>query len=158
MKNFKIFVIALLFSVAVLCQPKLTGAANNPSATGSGQVTLDGGFRTFSFTAVQLKDGTNKGQAELFNRGQDVRVHVEIDCLRIFDGNKATMSGVVTESSDSSLVGLGAIFKVQDNGEGVNATPDTISRLFIDTGLDCHNVSFNPTMIPIDDGNVQVRP
>ncbi len=158
MKNLKVFAVGFLFALAVICQPQLAAAANNPSATGSGQLTLDGGFRTFSFAAVALKDGTNTGQAELFNRGQDARIHIAIDCLRIFNGNTATISGVVTQSNVPSLVGQGAIFEVQDNGEGGNATPDTISRVFIGSGLDCHNVSFNPTMFPIEGGNIQVRP
>jgi len=101
------------------------------------------------------------GQAEVHNLTADVRVHLEINCLRVV-GNVATISGIVTKTSDPALVpeGTEGLFQVQDNGEGANSPPDLMSTvLFHEVGIgpDC-SVPSEFDMVPITRGNVQVRP
>ena len=59
------------------------GGNSGPSATGAGHFEIDGELRTFSFTANTHRDGTVKGQAQLYNRALGTRTHLEIDCLRV---------------------------------------------------------------------------
>jgi len=137
----------------------------NPSATGHG--TFQGGkgqLMTFSFNAVQQQDGYVTGEAEIQDLGDNSNVHVEINCLA-FGGvkgglNVATLSGLIKNATDTSLVGDTAIFSVQDNGEGAKDPPDAISSLLIIPGdkgcVDCK--SFKPfSMSPTVKGNIQVN-
>jgi hypothetical protein len=142
-------------------------AGGNPSASGQGILTSDGELRTFSFTAVQHKDGTVTGQAEVNNRALNLRVHIEIVCLNII-GNRAYVGGFVTQSSLPSFTVPGdtAVFAVEDNGEGANAASDriTLTGFAVFDTLDCHDpvvidvldnfAGFNP----IKAGNIQVKP
>ena len=144
--------------------------ANNPSATGNGQIEFENKTSTFSFNAVQLKNGTAKGHIEYHQRSavnpaNEIRVHVEVNCLRVA-GNKATLSGVITKAKPASvdigggqqfnLVGAYASINVTDNGEGNNAPPDTASSLFVtDVPIDCRTFTFVEEFTTT---NVQVRP
>ncbi len=147
-------------------------------ASGHGNLRVDGdgnpteALRTFSFVAVRHPDGTVVGQAELQNRSDGLRVHVAIDCMAI-DGNQASLVGYVTQSNNPEFaaVGDGAIFGVEDNGEGRGDEPDRISFLFPffpeDHDLVCElndagayfpvEVNGAP-LFPIEGGNIQVRP
>jgi hypothetical protein len=138
-----------------------TQASDRPSASGSGLVVFGPNVQRISFHARQREDGTVTGQAEVHNQTADVRVHLEINCLRVF-GNVATISGIVTRTSDPARVreGWEGLFQVQDNGEGANSPPDLMSTvLFHEVGIgpDC-SVPSEFDMVPISRGNVQVRP
>lgn len=168
----------VLFSLlAVMAAALLVGFAplasaiqGNPSATGNGQIKFEGKTSTFSFNAIQQKDGTVKGnlvyhQRSATNPENNISVHMRIDCLSIV-GNRATITGIITKADPASvdigggeqfnLVGAAASMSVQDNGEGGNAPPDQASSLFI-TGarLDCRTNTF-PDMYQTT--NIQVRP
>ncbi len=133
------------------------GGNSGPSAGGAGHFEITGDLRTFSFTAITSPDGSVKGQAQLFNRDQDVRLHMDIDCLRVV-GNIAYVSGVITHSTTPAQVGLRGLFSAQDNGEGANAPPDRLSLVF--SGAFAANIckTSGPAPSNVIDGNIQVKP
>lgn len=163
--NRRMTVLSLLVLLAAVIATGITRStsammpASGPSASGHGNLTVGGELRTFSFTAVTHKNGTVTGQAQLNNRAQDTRLHLDIDCLRVV-GNTATVSGIVTNTTDPTLEGFRGIFRVEDNGEGANDPPDRISLVFLfppSVPLDC-NSNLGLPLIPIEAGNIQVRP
>ena len=134
------------------------GGNSGPSASGAGHFEITGDLRTFSFHANTAKDGSVSGQAQLNNRDQSVVAHIVVDCLRIV-GTTAFVSGVISKHSDPTLVGKGARWKVQDNGEGANAPPDLITLAHV-------GFTASPTacLAPLSltlnaiAGNIQVKP
>ena len=58
-------------------------ASADPSANGHGNLVIDGALRTFSFHARKSADGDVHGGFELKTRHLGIRVHGEIDCLRL---------------------------------------------------------------------------
>lgn len=143
--------LALIAAAPILAQ----GDGVVHSATGSGHLELGGELRTFSFSSVEQNDGAVTGQAQLQARLVDSTTHVEIDCLNVV-GNIAIVSGTL----DSGITGA---FAVEDNGEGGNAPPDRITLLntgpFFTPGI-CMVLTpavVAPFLLPIDEGNVQVR-
>jgi hypothetical protein len=142
-------------------------------ASASGQGTLDGGARKFSFSARQLAaDGTAKGEANLTNRNftgangnSPYQLHIDISCMNMV-GNIAFFGGTVKHTNDPSLVDA-VYFSVQDNGEPGKGV-DRISRVaFFD---DDPNTTGDPMLctgntpddgyLPletIESGNIQVR-
>ena len=134
-------------------------AASGPSATGGGWITFGASVELIAFTARQREDGTVTGQAEVHNQTAGVNLHIDINCLRVV-GNLATLSGIVTRTSDPFIEGFQAIFQVQDNGEGGNSQPDLMSLVnvyVVGTGVDC-SVPSEFDLTPLERGNVQVRP
>lgn len=133
---------------------------NRPSANGQGFINETLGLRTFSFSVQTKPDGTVTGQATLHKRATTLFfAKVDVNCLNVV-GNTATASGVVTNSSNSDAIGLVALFRVTDNGEGQGNTSDQISGLYFDapdSGTDCHYPDFLP-QVPIEGGNIQVKP
>jgi len=133
---------------------------NTPSANGQGSINEPLGLRTFSFSAITKKDGSVTGQATLHRRATTLFfAKVDVNCLNIV-GNTATVSGVVTNSSNPEAIGLVALFRVTDNGEGQGNTSDQISLLYFDapdSGTDCRITEFIP-QVPIEGGNIQVKP
>lgn len=182
--NRKTFQPSLLLLAAVVMLASLltspAAAGGNPKASGHGNLIWGGELRTFSFTAVKHADGTVTGEAELNNRGVPIEIHMEIDCLKFEGGNRAIMSGPITHSSrpEFNLVGLIAVFGVEDNGEDNNALPDRIGG--VDPPYSCNEVTFaknkkgvlqdslylvgkgvkliNDPLTPIMGGNIQVEP
>lgn len=158
--------ILLLLAMAAFGSASLTlvGAQNSgPAANGHGNTTaVNDELRTFSFHAIQKKDGTVTGNMTLHNRGLDSFLKVDINCLLV-TGNIATMSGVVTHSDDprGDFEGLPAIFRVVDNGEGENSPPDLISGVVVlgdeDSLITCKD-PFPLTLRLIEAGNIQVKP
>jgi hypothetical protein len=153
---------AVAVTAAVFAGPVAAGGNGVvASATGSGQATVGGALRTFSFTAREYADGSVQGEAQINNRSQDVSLHLALDCL-VVSGNTAYMSGAVTKSSNPADVGPGWDFAVQDNGEGSNAPPDKITLVYpFGTAFPCSNAaaqaSLNSVLFPIDSGNIQVH-
>jgi hypothetical protein len=131
-------------------------------ARGSGHVTVEGEWRTFSFTAQEGPDGTDRGQLQVrgpFGPG-DIVLHMVIDCLRV-SGNYAVGTGTVTvnklpEGAPFNPEGVYAIFAVQDLGEGASA-PDRITTIApAETGPGgCERESPVPDHA-VEAGNIQV--
>lgn len=114
-------------SVPVPTQAAMDAAGVIESANGSGHSARPAGFiTTFTFNAVKRADGRVTGQA-LYQNG--IRLKVEIDCLAV-DGNVAVLSGTLKQHSNPMWVGAGGYFVVEDNGEGVQASPDRVSALW----------------------------
>ena len=150
---------AIGVTVLFLFTPRLL-ADSGPSANGHGNLVIAGELRTFSFTAVTQKGGVT-GEAQLDNRAQGVRIHLAIDCL-VVTGNVAKVSGIVTKVTGPTIIQVGwkSIFYANDNGEGSNSPPDTISLVFSfdpSVNVDC-TTPFVLPMLAIDDGNIQVKP
>jgi hypothetical protein len=148
---------------------------SNPYAAGHGNLISGGELRTFSFAVVRKADGTVAGHAEVKNRSLDVRAHIELDCLKFEAGNRAIVSGIITQSSNPGLIVVGRIgvFGVEDNGESQGAPVDRITTIpdyappkscdeftFVDSTLrDVANLSvIVRTLTAIEDGNIQVQP
>jgi hypothetical protein len=147
-----------LFALTIVALSFVPGVsvAQSPSATGSGHFLVDGQLRTFSFSAIQQPNGKVAGQAELHSRASGAVFHMAIDCLRFIGENAVFVSGIITNSNMSTLVGHTGTFLAQDNGEGKNSSPDQLSGLAVDAG-DCNSdLALGTT--PIDHGNIQVRP
>ncbi len=177
--NRKTFQVSLLLLAAAVTLTSLLASAaaagGNPSASGHANLTVgDGQTRTFSFTAVRHMDGTVTGQGTVNNPSFPIRIHSEIDCLKFDGDNRVIASGPITQSSDPDTIAVGriAVFAVEDNGEGVNASPDRITTIpdydppkscndfsLVGDGLrdDTTGVVVRP-LRPIEAGQIQVRP
>lgn len=142
----------------VAISPALAGG--NPSATGGGTALEFGALSTFTFNAIEHKDGTVKGNLVSHLRFVDGTIHMDIDCLNI-TGNTATLSGTVTKVKGKDppppwiFVGQNGVFQVEDNGEGGNAPPDLFSDVLLRDGVSCES-DFPTPYIPIS-GNIQVK-
>ncbi len=128
------------------------------SVTGSAHITSGGQLRTLSFTARRHADGTVSGEWQRFTRNLGSLAHGDITCFTII-GNQAWLGGVVERTT---TVPGGVFWTVVDNGEGANAAPDQLSLQNV--GLSPATVAFfcatTPprALIPIEAGNIQVRP
>jgi hypothetical protein len=129
--------VSLLF-VALLsfATPRMTAAGpGGPSSNGDFQFSLvDGELRYIQFDVRTQKNGETKGQmtfndpSALISADDDnavssppgLFVTAEFDCLQI-KGNKAVMSGAITQSNFVNAIGERVLLVVEDNGEGVNA-------------------------------------
>jgi hypothetical protein len=139
------------------------------SASGHGNLTINGALRTFSFTAIREADGEVKGEFELKNHGTGSRMHGDVTCFFAFprpgDPDRGAMfaAGVVTQSDDGFPVGTPVIFNAFDNGEGANALfPDFLSLMGAATPeavqRQCaFGLRIEP-VLPIEGGNIQIRP
>ncbi len=149
------FVVAL--GLAVTAAP--VSAVAGDATRGSGHFMEPNGWRTFSFTAREGADGTDRGVAQVrgpFGDG-DIVLRVWIDCLSV-SGNTAVATGTVDvrklpADAPFDPDGFYAIFAVQDNGEG-GGTPDRITTLSPAAGP-CAGTpgSFHD----VEAGNIQIR-
>ena len=121
------------------------GVSNNAATKeSSGNITVAGGgsfdelgsVTTFTFNAVQHRNGITNGHLILHFRAAGGSMYVEIDCLRLFGDNKATMSGVITKlygvtEGAPPFIFLGGRVSctVQDNGEGGSVSSDLVSDI-----------------------------
>jgi hypothetical protein len=135
------------------------------SATGSGQIHVNGEYRTFTFSAQTDNNDVTTGVTQGFNRGLPFSWQGNINCLDV-EGNIATMSGFVTYANPDPgpggiTVGTPLVFQVIDNGEGHNKQPDLISLTFFAPGgppFPClQSVDGIFATTPIEHGNVQVH-
>ena len=127
----------LALLVVTFALPALTYAgANGPSATGNFQFTLeDGQSRFLEFNAREQNNGRVIGEMTFSDpsvvavedpdatpgpNNAGALVQAQFDCLKI-TGNRAVMSGVISQSNILSAVGLRVLLVVEDNGEGINA-------------------------------------
>jgi len=164
--------------------PALSTGANPVvlSASGSGHANLDGGWRTFSFTAQKRADGTTTGQIQFRNRGNGTASHGEIFCLNTVGEGIYAIAARGTNRLEGGDPGpfpplppavlpddWGMLFAVRDNGEGAGAAPDQFSQTANTTlffaGLGCTNpaaLGFTPAVVeslmsPVEAGNIQVN-
>jgi hypothetical protein len=149
---------SLLFKFAIVAAmvapTAAVEAAGNPSASGHGNAVVDGELRTFSFAAVVHEDGTTTGQAVVISRSQGVRMRLEIVCLKVI-GSRAYSGAYITNSDDPSLVGLPAIFAVEDNGEGAGSPGDLMTLVLPGDPTDvpdCHD----PFLVELLDSELTV--
>ena len=138
----------------------VAGAGIVPSATGSGQTTVAGALRTFSFVARVGSDGIATGTAQVNNRSVGEMFQLSVDCLKVV-GNIAIVSGVFTRHTDAHAMGLTGIFAVQDTGEG-SLSRDRITQVFffepgVLTCADLEPADATPFFVDVEAGNVQVR-
>jgi hypothetical protein len=155
--------LAALLAAAVIL-PSAAGGEDGVAtlATGSGQTTVAGELRTFSFTAQMHADGSTTGVAQVNNRAIDEMFELRLDCLRAF-GNTAIVSGVITRHTDPHALGLTGIFAVVDSGEGAVASEsDLITQVFFfrPNTLTCGDLvpaDATPFLVPVEAGNVQVH-
>jgi len=127
------------------------------SAQGSGHIHFATNQEFISFSAVQHAGGTVTGTANVHDISAGVTARIDVNCLNVL-GNTATISGIVTQSSDPTLVGFEGIFQVVDGGEG-RGTVDLMSLanfFAVGTGTDC-SVPGEFDLVPVEQGNVQVR-
>jgi hypothetical protein len=146
-----------------------SAAFGNTIVSGGGTTEEFGALTTYEFNAVQQGNGKATGHILLKFRAAGGSLWVQVDCLRLFDKNKATLSGVITKVMASPhanpdfppppfiYVGGRVSFTVQDNGEGGAATPDLVS----DIGVVNMNVTASctdemDTYLPLS-GNVQIN-
>ena len=158
-----VIVVTMAF-VVTLRTVSAVSEGNRPSASGHGNLSDQGELRTFSFHAFTRKDGSISGNATLHNRDLDVFSKMDIDCM-VVDGNRASLSGPITaQPDDPSLVGVTAIFTIEENGEGKNADPDRMSYVYpypVANPPDCTDAAaanFPFPMLEIEGGNIQLRP
>src|SRR4030095_4755619 len=164
-----ILVVSVLALSGMEQQTSAVAPPAGPSAAGHGTILVedaDGNLvrRQFSFSAKVQKDGTVQGNAVIHNPEFDPRydAHIKITCLQV-NGNRASFGGTVTKTSDPVFNDEfdAAFFTVVDNGEpGQNG--DNISLICVDNVVGPESCQFigpdDFPQIPIDAGNVQVRP
>ena len=135
MKSIAVASLAALLLVS-LALPGLTLAYDDgPSASGNFQFTLDDGqVRNLEFNARIQNNGNTVGQMTFSDQAAvpvpdpddstaitspGAVMTAKFDCLQI-TGNRAVMSGVISESNLAAAIGLRVLLVVEDNGEGVN--------------------------------------
>jgi hypothetical protein len=146
-----------------------SAAAARPSVAGHGTILLqDTEGRTvrrqFSFSARIMPDGSVEGSGILHNPSFDPKYDAQFDitCLQIV-GNRASIGASIRKTSDPVFNDEfdAAFFTVFDNGEP-GAGEDTISEVFFDNVVEPSACQFigedDFPKIPIESGNVQVRP
>ena len=129
--------------------------------TGHATVTqAPGVLRTFSFSARRMPDGTVEGNFVNHNRLGGAVNHGDIDCLRLIPPNGAVLSGPIRKHTNPTFVGRRTVFRVEDNGEGGDDPPDRVSQLVnlpAGSTLDCQTLT-PVVLLPVEGGNIQVRP
>ncbi|HJW96060.1 MAG TPA: hypothetical protein VJ901_20800 [Thermoanaerobaculia bacterium] len=130
------------FCTLVLATWLVAPFAMAQSASGGFHVVTDDGTRNIEFNARVSTGGATSGEIKFSgpvtipdqNVDDDgsgdvgmtmttVSLRVDVDCLRI-DGNRAALSGLVTDSNISAFVGRQMVLTVEDGGEGKNAAAD----------------------------------
>lgn len=138
---------------------ELTASVNAPvhRASGGGTVDTDFGRSDYAWHASIDGAGNVSGQFELHFTSTDANIHGDVTCL-VVDGNRAWLGGVVTRTSDPSLVadGQNFVWRAVDNGEGANAAPDQVSSYFLTAANRCALKILYATRV-WSNGNVQIR-
>jgi hypothetical protein len=176
MKKVQLFSFVFLFTVVLtaissfsskqsLVQSKRHTLSGNITVSGGGSFEELGAKTTYTFNAVQQKNGKTTGHLILQFRAADSRMFVKLDCLRLFADNRATMSGIITTLTQSPdfppppfiYVGGRVSFTVQDNGEGKAGSPDLLSDIGeLVSGVPASCLDEWPLYLATD-GNVQIN-
>jgi hypothetical protein len=121
------FLVALFFVVvSMVALPAASAGNSGPSANGDFEFVLDdGAVRNVQFNVRIHKNGSAQGEMTFSDpvgtsEGTPVSVKAKFDCL-VINTNKAVMSGVIAEATNSELVGNRVLLVVEDNGEGIGA-------------------------------------
>jgi hypothetical protein len=146
----------VLLAAFIVAAPAAASADGPASATGAGHAGSGEQRRTFSFSAVMLRDGSARGNAQLYARGFPAKVHMRVTCLRV-QGNVAYISGFNTSADPAVFEGIYAIFAVEDNGEGSPVDRVTQVHPAATQGPDACLTESPTDFFPIEQGNVQVR-
>jgi len=156
MKKVSVFFGGTILLVSLFAAIAFKPAVNRPSANGQGTLDLGDNFRHFSFHANTMPDGSVQGSGVLTYTGGERKIMFDIDCL-IVSGNIATMGGIITKADPNpEFVGTRCRFRVQDNGEGSNASEDRMSGMNV--GLPPNAPCANANVLnPIISGNIQVK-
>ena len=159
MKKLTVYFVGALLLVSSFTLTSFKPSTTGPSANGQGSLTVGADQqRRFAFHANTMANGSVQGSGELTYTGGVLKIKFDINCLSV-SGNTATMSGTLTsvEGTTAFQTGWNCWFKVVDNGEGFNASPDQMTLLYGSPTLgDCSN-AYNLTLNPIDGGNIQVK-
>ena len=168
MKPVKVFLFAglLITAMAATVLWRTSAAVARPSASGHGTILLqDTEGRTvrrqFSFSARQTADGSVQGSGILHNPSFDPKYDAQFDitCLQV-EGNRASFGASIRKTSDPVFNDEfdADFFTVFDNGKA----NDTISEVFFDNVVEPSTCQFigadDFPQIPIESGNVQVKP
>lgn len=138
-----VFAAFVALAVVTLTLPSLSLAGNDgPSASGNFQFSLeDGQPRFLEFNVREQNKGTVVGEMTFSDPSvvpvgdpdsaegpgtAGALIRAKFDCLKI-TGNRAVMSGVISESNILNAIGLRVLLVVEDNGEGVNALTDKLT-------------------------------
>lgn len=141
--------------------PQFARSANAPvhKASGGGHldISLFGDLpnEQYGFTASVDANGNAKGQVHADFSLPDVTFHGSVECLSV-QGNEAWIGISVTQATGIYAPGTRLVFKVRDNGQGVDAAADEMSFFFGWGGGSCDFHFFNPLMLPWATGNIQV--
>ena len=149
----------LVFLCAAVGAAAFAQATVLHSAQGSGHIQFGANSEFITFNAVQHADGTVTGNATVHDVSAGVTARIDVNCLNVV-ANTATISGVVTRSSDPTAVppGFEGIFQVVDGGEGKDSVDFmSFANFFaVGTGNDC-TVPGEFDLLPVDQGNIQVQ-
>lgn len=141
--------------------PSLVRGGPGVTARANGQgILASASFRTFAFNAVEQKDGSVEGHTTLQNHTGDIRIHTRIECMSV-QGNRAVLTGHITESTIEGYPGRFTLVVVEDNGEGGDAVDRMSFQYVYAHGLEfsCHDVPAAAfPMTPVLKGNIQVAP
>jgi hypothetical protein len=144
---------ALLGVVLFVCVTPLLAQNDGAFANGQFQFISDGAPASIHFSARQR---SSVGSGEITFSSDALTVTVTVDCVAIA-GNRAAMSGTITDSSQPELVGSRSLLVVEDNGQGAKATPDRVTWVVVSAG-DCH--ALPPSAYALDDvtdGHIHVK-
>jgi hypothetical protein len=164
--------VGMLITAAALTSgfvPSSSAVAARPSSAGHGTVLLQNTEgktvrRQFSWSARVNADGSVSGTAILHNPSFDPKYATQIDisCMQVV-GNRASFGGSIRKTTDPVFNDEfdAAFWTVFDNGEPGGGN-DTISEMFFDNVVEpsaCQFIGADDfPQIPIEGGNVQVRP
>jgi hypothetical protein len=146
---------AVLSIASVLLLPS-AGAAAGPAVSGSGFIQFGTSSEHVTFTGGQGPSGGQEVIVVDRTASGTVVMRIAVNCVRIV-GNEATVSGIVTRSSEPMLEGFEALFQVRDNGQGGGLRDQMSSVLLhaVGTGPDC-TVPGEFDLVPLQGGNFDV--
>jgi hypothetical protein len=144
---------------AVGVERSATGGSHLIAHDVFGLQTLE--LQNFGFNARLLGDGSVDGWFTYRDVEDGVPFAADgpVTCLTVIGGD-AWIGGIIRQSNDPSVVGLGAWWHVRDNGEGVSDPPDVTTFLGVGSLSDaqafCDNHPAFRFPFNIDGGNIQV--
>jgi hypothetical protein len=145
--------------------PSLAASGPQERVTGSAHVLLAGfgnAEEKYSNSIIRHADGSVSGEFELkTEQANGGRLHGTVLCFTVA-GNRARVGGVIDQSSTPlASVGTHVLWTIVDNGEGANDPPDQTSDFIpvspAQAAFHCAT-GFNLQLIPVQSGNLQVRP
>jgi hypothetical protein len=152
-KRMSRFVIAAVAAAAALVPTAFAAAGS--SANGSGHIVFASNRESVSFNAVEGTANAGSGQAEVHDITAGVRAHIDVNCVNVV-GSVATISGIVTKSSDPTLVGFEGIFQVVDGGSTGEDLMSLVNFHAVGTGSDCRFPG-EFDLVPLQHGEIHVN-